>query len=711
MNPNFAKTICMKKIFKILAGFLLTLIIIAGIALLYLFYDPSEESASTEGLIKVSSDDIEKLTDSQTAYSEQVDTITDSKSNIMADGSWFKDHTGRTMFLRGINLGGSSKVPYTPYMATHVKEGFFNGKAVSFIGRPFPLDEADVHFNRLKKWGFHFIRFIVTWEAIEHEGPGIYDESYLDYIVQIIRKAEKHNLNVFIDPHQDVWSRYSGGDGAPMWTFEAAGMDVTKFQDTGAALLHNLHGDPFPGMIWYTNNFKLAAANMFTLFFGGNQFAPQVKVQDTIPIQEYLQDHFINAMKQVALKLKDEPNVVGFEFLNEPSAGFIGVKDLNEPMNTNYFGNAPTPSESMFLGDGISTEVKTFQLGRFGMNEGDPKVLNPDGLSIWKTSKGCIWKQNGVWEQDKEGNPKVLKPDYFARINGRTVDFSSDYFKPAIDRYADTIRSINSNWLIFIEPVLFPEHLSLPVWSEEKASRFVNASHWYDGITLGTGRFTPWLGIDYETGELTFGKRNVKLLFENMFASVKLGTKKSLGEAPSLIGETGIPFDMNDKEAFKTGNFESQEKAFDRVFKAMEKNLLNYTLWNYTADNTNERGDQWNGEDLSIFSPDQQKDPGDIDSGGRALDAVIRPYPYKVTGRILEYNFFREEKEFYLKFELDKSINEPTEIFIPDFHYGNGYSVWTTGGKLIEDAENDMLMFYPDTERKEQIVIVRGLEM
>ena len=109
----------MKKIFKILAGILLTLIIIAGFTLFYLFYDPSEESISTAGLIKVSSDDIEKLTDNQTANSEKVDTITDSKSNIKADGSWFKDHTGRTMFLRGINLGGSSKVPYTPYMATY----------------------------------------------------------------------------------------------------------------------------------------------------------------------------------------------------------------------------------------------------------------------------------------------------------------------------------------------------------------------------------------------------------------------------------------------------------------------------------------------------------------------------------------------------------------------------------------------------------------
>ena len=57
----------------------------------------------------------------------------------------------------------------------------------------------------------------------------------------------------------------------------------------------------------------------------------------------------------------------------------------------------------------------------------------------------------------------------------------------------------------------------------------------------------------------------------------------------------------------------------------MEANLVSCTLWNYTADNSNGRGDQWNGEDLSLFSRDQQKDAADINSGGRALAAGTRP--------------------------------------------------------------------------------------
>ena len=37
---------------------------------------------------------------------------------------------------------------------------------------------------------------------------------------------------------------------------------------------------------------------------------------------------------------------------------------------------------------------------------------------------------------------------------------------------------------------------------------------------------------------------------------------------------------------------------------ALEENFASFTLWNYTADNTNTHGDQWNDEDLSLFSRD-----------------------------------------------------------------------------------------------------------
>jgi citrate lyase beta subunit len=55
-------------------------------------------------------------------------------------------------------------------------------------------------------------------------------------------------------------------------------------------------------MIWPSNSGKLAAATMFSLFFGGNDFAPESNVEG-VPVQEYLQHHYIEAMVQVAKKV------------------------------------------------------------------------------------------------------------------------------------------------------------------------------------------------------------------------------------------------------------------------------------------------------------------------------------------------------------------------------------------------------------------------
>ena len=66
---------------------------------------------------------------------------------------------------------------------------------------------------------------------------------------------------------------------------------------------------------------------MFTIFFGGNHFAPNTKYEGKT-LQDFLMEHYIACYQHLAKRLKDCKAVIGFEAMNEPHTGFIGMHDL-----------------------------------------------------------------------------------------------------------------------------------------------------------------------------------------------------------------------------------------------------------------------------------------------------------------------------------------------------------------------------------------------
>jgi hypothetical protein len=613
---------------------------------------------------------------------------------IHTHGPWFVDEHGRALLLRGVNLSGSSKVPIG--FPTRRRDGFFDHRNVSFVGRPFPIEQADEHFARLREWGLTFVRLLVTWEAIEHAGPGQYDEAYLDYLVQVIEKARHYNIRLFIDPHQDVWGRLSGGDGAPGWTYEAVGFNPEHFTETGAAIVHALHGEPLPPMIWPSNYSKLAAATMFTLFFGGTDFAPQLKIEGE-PAQEYLQRHFIAAMQQVAQRVKDLPNVVGFDSFNEPSLGYIGMKDLTRPSDLLSMDAAPTPFESMLLGAGYARQIAVYQMSLLGPRKRGQRLIDPQGVSAWQDDHDCIWKQHGLWDVDANGTPRLLKPDYFSHLNGRTVDPTDDYLRPFIRRFTREIRAVMPQAVIFAENVAVENSLH---WAAADGLNVANAAHWYDVLTLYFKNHIALFTADPHTRRFVLGRQRVRRSFVEQLNNIKQWSIREMNQAPTVIGEFGVPFDLKKKHSFRSGDFGPQTRALDSYLDALDANLLNWTLWNYTPDNDNRWGDQWNDEDLSIFSRDQQTNPQDINSGGRALEAVVRPYVQAIAGEPLHMKFDRKSRTFEFEFRHDASIAAPTEIFVPNYQYPQGYHVEVSDGVYEIDRVGQIVIYRHGNERE-----------
>jgi hypothetical protein len=606
---------------------------------------------------------------------------------IRTDGIWFKDEYGRTLLLRGVNLGGSSKMPTRPDGRTHVREGFFNHRDVSFVGRPFPLEEADEHFSRLAKWGLTFLRFLVTWEAIEHAGPGQYDEAYLDYVAAVVRKAAEYDISMFIDPHQDVWSRFTGGDGAPGWTLEAVGFDLEALHPTHAAIVHQMHGDPFPRMIWATNYNRLAAATMFSLFFGGNRVAPNTTI-DGVPVQQYLQSHYFKAIQQVALRLKDMPNVVGYDTMNEPHPGYLGFSSLNAAEYRLKNGVTLTPYQSMLLGWGFPQRGVEWSLGPAGNYRLGTVALSTGGRRAWREGANCVWRANGVWDLDASGTPHLLRPTHLANIN-----FAEDCLRPFMNAYAEAIRAVDPKALIFIEAdALGNDHP--PRWGRSDAGSIVFAPHWYDGLTLFTKRYWRFVAFDTHRLRPVIGRQRIRESFVRQLSVYRHAAETVLGGVPTLIGEVGIPYDMNNARAYRTGDFSAQEQCYDDTLQALEANLLNFTLWNYTSDNDNARGDGWNGEDLSIFSRDQQTNPRDIHSGGRALRAVLRPYARAVAGQPLRMTYHMESGVFEFVFRHDPAVTQPTEFYIPSYQYPQGYTVSVSDGTYEIDTQHQRLIYH-----------------
>lgn len=712
----------------------------------------------------------------------------------------FRDGHGRQVVLRGINVAADAKLPSEPDQPSHVSDGFFDGDNVKFHQRPFSKEEAPTHFARLRKYGFNTIRYIFTWEAIEAAGPGKYDEEWIQHTIEILRVAKSFGFFVFMDPHQDVWSRFTGGSGAPMWTIYACGLNPLSFAATEAAIVQNTYPEPdkFPKMIWSTNYFRLAAGTMFTLFFAGKDFAPKCII-DGVNIQEYLQTHFANACGHLAKRiheagdLEDEV-VIGWESMNEPNRGMVGYQDLTvipkeHPLKK---GTCPTMWQTFLTGMGRACEVETWEMGGLGPYKTGTTLVDPQGEIAWlpedyddskygwKRDPGwklgqCIWAQHGVWDPKDD---VLLKKEYFAK-NPRTGEkldyptFTNTYFMDFWRGYKKVCRSYHKDCIMLMQyPTLeIPPEIK---GTEDDEPLLVFTPHFYDGITLMTKHWNSTWNVDvvgvlrgkylHPAFAIKIGETAIRNCLRDQLKFLRQEGRDRTGNHPCIMTEFGIPYDMDEKKAYKTGDYSSQSSALDANYFAAEgSGMEGHCLWVYAATNDHARGDQWNGEDLSIISLDDRlapesalpqelslnkansnlqklnstaKDDGAVTPsnlqrtltnpsisstpslkdpeltnapGYRAAEAFIRPTPTLVAGNVLSSGFDMRKAVYELKVSAPKVAAEdaPTIVFLPEYHFPkDNFDVTVSGGKWeisFDDEDGTLLQrlrwWHPDGEQ------------
>lgn len=200
-----------------------------------------------------------------------------------------------------MEIGMNIKVDERRLMDEVGRERIYNGINIVFKGvldesvpgkRRYTREFRAEDFAALKEKGINLVRLGIVWDAIEHEA-GKYNEEYLQWIEDILNRCQENEISVYLDMHQDLYSRLFDG-GAPEW--------ATLTEDA----------PHFKGELWSDAYLFSEAVNKAYLNFWENKETEYGKG---------LQEHYQELWVYLAGRLGKHGAVIGYDFINEPFPG------------------------------------------------------------------------------------------------------------------------------------------------------------------------------------------------------------------------------------------------------------------------------------------------------------------------------------------------------------------------------------------------------
>jgi hypothetical protein len=648
------------------------------------------------------------------------DQARDSVTRIATQQSFLKDGYGRYLFLHGANVSGSTKVPTTE-------------SPVSYVGKPFPLEEADWNFRMLRDMGFNVLRLLIIWDAIEPDASGEYDEEYLDYLEQIVAKARDYGIYVFLDMHQDIFSHWLRkyyydrtdkpsmipdgqpgseaqpplnnviqGDGAPRWAIQDCLPDKNVYSPEWG-LPRSMVSDPrntddlLAPFFWGIDSFlAIDTSRCFATFFAGRDVYPNYLINGK-NVQDYLQDSFANAWVQVAGRVKYYDNVLGYDIINEPLGLFI-IFDIY----------AFLYREAKATTDGTLSDEQVEEAVDRGIAELQPSGIPPDTAA--KLKELLLTRANLPRNADDfaaAGMPldaaadDPYKPD-LAGVLALNGNFNRDYMQPFYEKVGAAIQDEDPAAIIIIEPSLGFDDTGgvfgvgsyiTPMLAPAGIRQLVYGPHFYADVY-------PIIAVYPEPRDFTVDEVKLRDYTEGIFAAIKLAAF-SLGNPPVILGEFGTYFNFGGIETAEAMNYAPSAQILDNYYRVLEENMINSTVWCYSPENTEADGENWNKEDFSVLGPDRRP---------RGLDAYNRVSPRFTSGRLVSFKYnsplaYYEPRpgvptpvrEFTMEM-MGLETSAPTEIYVPAQQYPDGFYVYVSDGRCAFDNDRHILYWYPSDD-------------
>ena len=172
--------------------------------------------------------------------------------------------------------------------------------------------------------------------------------------------------------------------------------------------------------------------------------------------------------------------------------------------------------------------------------------------------------------------------------------FTNTYFLEHYRKYRDAIRGIWPAAILLCQPPVMEVPPDLK-GTEDDDPNMVHSVHYYDGLTLLTKHWNRLYNVDVigvlrgkywaPAFAVKVGESAIRNCLRDQLKFLRDESLSYMGNHPLLFTEIGIPYDMDNKQAYETGDYSSQTSAMDANHFALEGSTSNgFTLWLYQTE-------------------------------------------------------------------------------------------------------------------------------